>query len=153
MMQLRDATPADVEYVAAHLRAADVVELRATGLPDPAEAVRESARISTWTRAAVVGDDVAAVYGVTPTAAPGVASPWMLGTDAIHRVGREFLRASVGEVERMMGDNLLLFNRVHVDNTVSLAWLRWLGFTISDKPAHDNPNFYDFWKANKCATR
>lgn len=143
MIHLREATPEDIAHVGAHMRAADVAELRASGHDNPALAVQQSADNSVWINSVLAGDEVAAVYGVTLTNIEGVASPWMLGTDAIRNVKREFLRASIGEVDRMMAGNRALFNRVHGANAVSIAWLRWLGFTVDDQP---DGEFFQFWK-------
>lgn len=143
-LSIREATFEDVAYVADNLRAADVVEIRMQKL-EPAGAVRNSFRISRWTKVVLVDDKPAVIYGLAPTAMPEMGSPWMVATEAIKAVGYKFLRQSCHERDRMKDEYSVLFNQVHRGNKVSIAWLRWLGFVIDPKPTGPQGQFLNFW--------
>ncbi len=59
-------------------------------------------------------------------------APWLLGTDALERHARDFLRGSLHWVAEMRQRYTLLQNVVDDRNVVSKRWLQWLGFTLSD---------------------
>lgn len=133
------ATPDTVRYIAAHLREADRKELAVTAFGRSVEDVLlESMRISRWATVARVDGLPAIVYGVAPTAERGVGAAWMLATDAINRVRRPFIEVCRGEVDLMQASFPILCNYVHRDNRVAIAWLEWLGFKVSNKPAGPN---------------
>lgn len=141
---VREATKEDVDYIADHLREADVIELRAAQYTDPAAAVRTGWGWSDWTNAVLVDDAPAILYGVAPTGKRGQGSPWMLATDGIHAIQRKFLIGSRGEVDRMRARYSVLINQVHRGNTLSIKWLKWLGFTLYPEPAGPNGQFFTF---------
>jgi hypothetical protein len=146
MIELRPATMEDVAYVAYHLREADRIEL-ALAQPDPPDvAVIEGIAYSEWTSVFCVNGVPAVVYGVSKTGIDGCGSPWMVATDQIKSVSRGFLRASIAEVDRMQRGFGLLVNQVHRANDISIAWLKWLGFTVETEPAGPMNEFYNFWR-------
>ena len=77
-----------------------------------------------------------------------VGLPWLLGTDAIRAVQREFLRQSRSWVRRMHRDFERLENHVHAANKLSIRWLRWCGFVVEDKTPLllNGEAFYKFWR-------
>jgi hypothetical protein len=141
---IRDATQADVDHVATHLRAADVVELRAAGHADPAERVRQGWKAADWTKAVLVDGVPAILYGVAPTTIKGCGSPWMLATNGIYAIKQEFILGSVVEVDRMRQAYRVLINMIHHKNAVSLRWLKWLGFKINPEPTGPGGQFFIF---------
>ena len=141
---VRDAIQTDVDHVAANLRDADLVELRAAGFDDPAGEVRRGWVGSDWTRSVLIDGVPAILYGVAPTGLQGCGSPWMLATDGIRAITRQFLLGSRGEVERMREAYCFLVNQVHRGNALSIRWLRWLGFTIDPEPAGRDGQFFTF---------
>jgi hypothetical protein len=141
---VRDATQADVDHVAHQLREADLIELRAAGFADPAGEVRRGWTGSDWTKAVLLDDVPAILYGVAPTGLQGCGSPWMLATDGVSAIRRKFLLGSFAEVVRMRESYTFLVNRVHRGNAISIKWLKWLGFTIDPEPAGPNGQFFTF---------
>jgi hypothetical protein len=137
------ATPDDAAFIAAHLRAADRVELAVT---DPGKDVgailAESVRDSRWSTVVRVDGVPAIVYGVAPTEVPHVGSPWMLATDDLLRIRAFFLRHCRTEVAVMHASFVALYNRVHRDNVHAIRWLEYCGFTVR---RGDGPLF-DFYK-------
>ncbi len=62
----------------------------------------------------------------------GVGAPWLLGTDAVEKHGPAFLRRSRNFRDQLLTRYSVLRNFVDDRNTVSIRWLRWLGFTLLD---------------------
>lgn len=127
-------TLVDVQHVLKNLRASDREELALVGL-DPALSVPAGWNASVYRRIVRCCDEPVAVFGVAPSPLGGGAgAPWMVATPRISEVSREFLIASVSEVETMRHGWTVLKNAVHGGNEVSVRWLRWLGFAIDETP-------------------
>ena len=90
------------------------------------------------------------MWGVSRTGSilSTTATPWLLGTDAIRLVARDFLRHSRGYVYEMQRGFERLENYVHAENVLSRRWLIWCGFTIEmNAPVFFNGEvFYPFWR-------
>lgn len=140
--------PDAVEYIADHLRAPDRVELAITspGLT-MREILAQSVVESRWTIVACVDGVPAILYGVAPTPERYVGTAWMLATDDVRKVRREFLSRCKDEVRLMQQKFAVLTNQVHRENTLSIRWLEWLGFTIDrERPVGPNGELFVFWK-------
>lgn len=146
-----------VEFIAERLRAADVAELAITHPGQaPGDVLRDAIDSARWAIVAEVDGRPAIVYGVTPTPDPRVGSAWMLATDDLRRVSREFIARCRAEVRLMEQTFLVLFNEVHRENKLALRWLEWLGFTVDrERPTGPNGELFVFWKgeAIRCAAR
>ena len=55
-------------------------------------------------------------------------SPWLLGSDKLPETKKVMLPVSARWVEEMNTSHPLLLNYVHAENTVSIKWLKSLGF-------------------------
>ena len=76
-----------------------------------------------------------AMFGVAATHVPTVGCVWMLGTDRIRFVKRDFIRNSKAWVDELMGDYRCLVNLVSSSNKISMRWLKWLGADfLREKP-------------------
>lgn len=137
-MRLARATRERAEFVAAHLRKQDELEVRFSHGVDGRQAVMESWACSSLCRC-ILGDDGRPVglCGLTPTEVGHLV--WLLGTDELlgtpgHR--RQFLRGGRAWVDgilsdlRQGGSPALLENWVFAKNVDSIRWLRHLGFEI-----------------------
>ena len=72
-------------------------------------------------------DDVICVFGVTKTHVDTVGCVWMLGTDRVRSIKREFIR-NCKEWEAELGaDYRCLINVVSTSNKISMRWLKWMG--------------------------
>ncbi len=144
------ATPFHAAFVGQHLRDADDAELRATCRPGQTneQIVLEAIRYSRWANAVEVEGEIALVYGVTPSQLIRAGTPWMLSTDVILKIKREFIKECRAEVELMHAAFPFLFNRVHMKNEVSINWLKWLGFKVVETPVGPNADLYYFWRGN-----
>lgn len=130
--KIEHATKADLDFVLAHMRQADVDEVYATVGTGPVHALagvekQEDCYIGKW------DEEPVAVMGVVPRSLiTGGGTIWMLGTDGINRHKIAFLKHGRRWVESMLQKYGELSNYVDARNTVSINWLKWLGFKIED---------------------
>ena len=129
----RPPTDGDITDLAANLRQQDVAELEALGFTDMLHVVRHCVLLSEWCLSARVGGDLTCIFGVSPEGAP-----WMLGTDLVKAHRRNLAREAPRYIRKMLKGHPRLINRVHAANTVAVAWLRGVGFTLH--PATPEPN-------------
>lgn len=134
MISYRNATPRDLEYIAANLRPADRRELHAAYGEDVAGAMSGSVERSTICRVALLAGNPITIFGVNPSRDAGVGHPWMVGTPEMEKYARHLLVDGKAFVDAAMYRFNVLFNYVHADNLKSIRWLKRLGFTIR-KPA------------------
>lgn len=136
---IRDASIHDVVLLARNLRPADQRELEAYGHGDkPHLALTDSASRSTHCWAGFAGNDLLAVFGVAEME-PGVGSPWMMGTPALDDHARALAKATPLYIARMLASFPHLVNFVHVENDVSIRWLKRVGFTVHPPQPYGAP--------------
>ena len=130
-MEYVSATPEHAAYIAARLRAADREEVRAShGIP-PELALQVSLRASTTAVCGLVDGEPAGIFGVVNVdTLQGVGAPWMLGTDKVDSLAREWLREAPQWLALLSDGYLLLRNWVDARNVKSIRWLRRLGFDV-----------------------
>lgn len=143
---IQRAEIADVLWVAAHLRQADRVELGTDNADEIDLVLYRAWALSTWCNVVLVDGIPAIVYGVCPGASLVEGSVWMLATERLRHVRREFVERCRAEVDRMLATFPYIHNHVHAGNTRALHWLRWLGFTIDPEPTGRDNQFLHFWK-------
>lgn len=133
VVEVRAPQPGDAVRVAQQLRAADRLELQAAGLTGPREwrdAIEEGIAHSPLCWTATVNRTPAAVFGCRPLPELGVAAPWFLGTDAVLRQRRAFVRLAPAYIDSMLATYPLLRNAAHAENREALRWLRAAGFEL-----------------------
>lgn len=143
------ATEALVRQMFGKMRHADELEVLAvTGAPVE-NSLWNGFRFSEKCWVAIDDETPVACFGVKRG---GLVSdtgvPWLLGTDGILNVQREFVRQSRSYVQQMMEGLRRLENWVDARNTVSIKWLRWCGFTVEALPRPYGLNgerFHRFW--------
>lgn len=146
-IEISPALGEDVRHVAHHLRDADFIELALSRADaTPFETVLESAAGSDWCEALRVDGRAIVLYGLYPSQMRGSGVPWMVATQDIHRIERDFVRRCRPVVGRMLDAYPYLYNQVHCDNETSIRWLRWLGFSIDDAPSGPGGAFFYFWR-------
>ena len=130
--------------IAPYLRLADIREHKAmSDLPIDAVLAFSIAH-SERGFAVELHDRIAAIFGVND----GVV--WLVGTDEIAKHPVMFYRLSKKIFQRLSDGYDKLFNFVDNRNTLSLRWLKWLGFKI--EPAQKiNNGFFHFahWEREK----
>lgn len=136
-VNVRDLADGDVEHVAAHMRAADVAEVRACGHA-PLEALRFSVDRSAMSWAATVRGRPVAVFGVAPLGSvlDSRGAPWLLGTDDVPRNARALARLARFYTREMLDAFPHLVNSVHSRNVAAVAWLAHMGFRLGVTYTH-----------------
>lgn len=138
------ATWEHVGVVAAAMRAADVAEVWASSRSTPYEALKHGMDTSSLVWTGTIDDEPICIFGVAPLSLlGGIGVPWLLGTDAVERHQRIFLRHCRPVVADMLSVYNHLVNFVDERNTVSQRWLRWLGFAL-DEPEPFGPDGLPF---------
>jgi hypothetical protein len=128
-VEIRPATLDDARTLV--LRRADRAEIEALTGRDPRAVLIESVERSASAWAGLADGELVCLFGVVPMSLAGVTGiPWLLGSDAVAAYGRQFLRCNRAWLGEMLRDFPLLTNVVDARNTVSIRWLRWLGFTL-----------------------
>lgn len=146
---IRKSVPADVEFLAPRLRAADVAELKASGAGCAAFALKQGLKISEvcYTGLDPETGEPAVMFGVVRTIArKGYNTLWLLGTDAVERHGRLFARRSKRLLPLILGRYHRVGNYVDTRNTFSLNWLLWLGFRVAHTTRTNTAAFVLFLK-------
>jgi hypothetical protein len=129
LVEIRPATVEDA--LALVLRQADREEVEALTGRDAREALVESVVRSAAAWAGLANGELVCLFGVVPVSLVGVTGiPWLLGSDAVTRYGRPFLRRNRAYLREMLREFPVLRNVVDARNTVSIRWLEWLGFTL-----------------------
>lgn len=151
-MALGGGCPTVARVVYAESAGVVLTDVEAWHIEDLAPRMREADRLEIWASSHALPHDglVAAVsrsrekwavekngrciclFGVVPmNLLTGVGSPWLLGSEDLHVIKIPFLRHSRPIIESMLERYEILSNHVHISNTLSLAWLAWLKFTIA----------------------
>jgi len=129
LVEIRPATVEDAPALV--LRQADREEVEALTGRDAREALVESVVRSAAAWAGLANGELVCLFGVVPVSLVGVTGiPWLLGSDAVTRYGRPFLRRNRAYLREMLREFPVLRNVVDARNTVSIRWLEWLGFTL-----------------------
>lgn len=129
------------------LRQADRDEMEACSPMNPMLQLGYSIALSSPGYAILKDGQVEVVFGATGSA-NGAGVPWLLATPEVERHPITFLRASRGFIDEMKERYNRLENWVHVQNKLSMRWLRWAGFEF-DKPDSSRPDFIRFFWEGK----
>ena len=137
---LRPARPEDGPAMARLLRPSDRAELLAVS-PDPRLGHRLSRAVAA-SRAAwllVRHGEPLCLFGLAATQAPGVGSPWLVGSPAMDRETVALARLSRVVVARFNQLFPVLVNLVDARNRRALRWAAWAGFTVAARPQPYGP--------------
>lgn len=130
------ATKEDIALVVSLLRDNEAREYAAAGFDTDmlSQALEELDRGPVW-YAALDGEPIA-IYGVRRKTLLGeVGTPWMMPTELMmtRKVMRAMAKYGQVEVRRVSAGFKHLLGVKIADDAVSIRWLRWLGFTVSDE--------------------
>lgn len=118
------------------MRQADRDEVAASHGITPAKALALSLRKSSRAWTIIADGRPIAMFGVGDVnILAGVGSPWLLGTDDVRRIMIPFLRGGGYWVGQLLEGYSVLRNCVDDRNTLSIRWLRWLGFKMGEPVA------------------
>ncbi|WP_339084245.1 phage protein Gp13 family protein [Hyphomicrobium sp. ghe19] len=143
--QIVPARPAHIRTIARRMREADRLEVHAASGKTPGQALAFSLRKSSVAWTWLVDGRPEAMFGVGDlNILAGVGAPWLLGTDVVLAHQMEFLRRSREWRNQLLQRYSTLTNFVDVRNEVSVRWLRWLGFKLSEPITYRGHDFYVF---------
>ena len=132
-IEIREVEDGDVAVLVRNMRKHDVQEVNAATRMGVRNAVETSLNLSTYAKTGLVNDELVCMWGVCPISLiSSSGSPWMLGTDLIEKKQRIFLRRSKPWLEDIKKDYKTLENHVDERNTLSVRWLKWLGFEMNE---------------------
>ena len=149
---IRPATYEDCLALAPNLRQEDKDEVWESHGHLPEEALILSFEASPNAQVGTINGEIVCMFGVAPTDDPNSGSAWMLASDLIQDVSREFLKRNKEVLNDMSAGYRFLFNYAWSKNTTHLRWLKWLGFTIDKDPIPLGSNgelFHAFYKFNE----
>lgn len=129
--QIVPATAEHIEAIIPLVRQADIDEFLAANGWSPRRVLETGLRTSTFCCAGLINGEVVTVFGVAPASMIGGSGiPWLVGSDALEKYQRTFLRRCGKVVNAMLTVYPYLENYVDARNHVAKAWLHWLGFTL-----------------------
>lgn len=133
-------------HVAENLREQDRAEVEASSGMDPKASVALSILMSSRAFAVLDREGVpVCLFGVAPHPLPGVGVAWLLGTDGLLKEALPIARGSRQYLAELHQEFPLLWNYVDERNTLSIRWLRWMGFeALSAKEAVSGHRFRIF---------
>ena len=147
----RPARFEDCAEIAPFMRSQDEKEVMYSSGFSPLDALTQSYRASQVCNSIIHKDgSVVGMFGVCDSSV--IASPWLLGTDKIIETKKEFVPQAIEWVNDMSKLYPILTNYVHVDNTVSLIWLKSLGFEfikLEKEYGVGKKPFYQFVRISK----
>lgn len=135
LAEVRKATKSDVEDLDGRLRAADLLELKAHKVK-ACDALTGGLASSTPCYAIEHEGRCIGLFGASAAPDyPGVGHVWLLGSDEIGDIGRQFLRESRKWLKEISSPYDLVCNVVHEDNELHIKWLKFLGFKFLRREA------------------
>ncbi len=129
-----------MEYLAENLRKLDEEEVLALGV-DVLSTLEESAHYSETVYVIDVSGKPAGILGAA-TYRDGKWALWMLGTDEITQLSRQFLRYSKPMIRRLFDETgaQQFFNYTYAKNKLHHRWLEWCGADLGTIPQHIGPH-------------
>ncbi len=147
-ISIEPATLAHADYIGMHMRQSDAVEVMASHGHNPVEACRHAMMVSDHVFAGMADGVPFYLFGMREgTVLNHTGYIWGLGTDELLHHAKSFWPASRNFVAYCRGHVDRLENFVHIDNHVSIAWLRRLGFRFDDPAPYGvaGDNFLRFY--------
>lgn len=130
-LTVEPATEAHAAQLAAHIRPEDAAEMMASHGIEPLAGVQMALRTSTTAKVILDGERVLALFGTAPVdATEGVASVWLLATNAVKSLPLAFFRVCREELPRLAAASVVLANMVLASNKRALRLVQALGFDV-----------------------
>ncbi|MDR2488772.1 MAG: hypothetical protein LBD42_04695 [Desulfovibrio sp.] len=144
------ALPEHIPAIAARMREEDRREVWASHRHTPGQALENGLARSELAWTCFVHGKPAFMWGAARQGSliSRTGAPWLLGTEGIYMVRREFLKQSRAYVELMQKRFPRLENFVHAENRLSIRWLQWCGFVLDDIPELINDEDFFMFRRN-----
>lgn len=118
---------------------------------DPCRHTVDILRTSVCAFAGLIDGRCFCLFGVTPDSLTATSGePWLLTSSDIRCAKIAFGKASRGYIPYLRNRFTHLHGFVYEHNAVSIKWLRWLGYSLSEAPvaATNGRRYYKFdWSA------
>ena len=139
--------PEHVEPIARRMRFTDAMEVYFSGRHTPSSALSGSRQVGE-SRTALMDGVPFLMFGVSSFLMSDFGRPWMLATNDIQKVTRQFIRECAFHLDEVSQGIQRMENHVYARNEVSIRWLQWLGFQIEDARPYGpfGQPFRRFWK-------
>lgn len=128
---VREAKLTDIAYLADNIRECDKQEVFAMSGITPEQAFLDGYSHSDTPYVVEWQGKAIAMFGVSGDKNK-VGIPWMLATNGIKGIRKQFIRGCKPYVEAMHTEYPVLTNYVWAENSLHIAWLQWLGFKFAD---------------------
>lgn len=129
---IRKPTEEDVEYLIEHVRPEDMAEIDALDGSTVRSSLEEIPDLFNCSQVWEVEGKPVAIFGITPMNGPMSAGViWLLATTEFHKYTTKFARHCREVFEQMINGYSYVFNYIHTENTISIEWLKWLGFEVN----------------------
>lgn len=130
MVSIRPAIIDDVYALCNRLRKQDTDEVMALVGLDNKTALELAFNESDKVFIGEINGLVVCMFGVSKINNGG--SPWLLGSDEVNTIPITFIRESRKYINDFVLEYGYLENYVDARNTLSIQWLKWLGFKIEE---------------------
>lgn len=154
MIEVVKARASHLRPIAARMRKADRDEVAASSGMTPLAALSFSYRNSRDAYVVLIDGRPEMIFGVGDiNLLGGVGAPWLLGTNAVWRIRKEFIAQSRRWLRQLFSHYTLLQNVVDCRNRKSIRWLGWLGFRFT-KPFNVNGHPFMLFemRADECVS-
>lgn len=130
--QIVAARPEHAHRMAPRMRAAEVMEIRASHDMEPATMLLSEVEKSSIAWAWVVGDEVGCMFGIVDAGSflSQESYPWMLTTDLVEKHWRFFARSCRELLPEVLSRHSRLSGMVDARYALSVRWLSWMGARI-----------------------
>lgn len=136
MICIEKSTPNHAFELAFNMRSQDMIECALSGktplesLITPFRYKRDGVQIYSL----LDNNEVIAMFGaVSAVNKPNHASVWLLGSKKIKKYDYWIIKRTKKWVDYVSSKYKFVYNVIPKDNLVTIKWLKWIGFTFSDK--------------------
>lgn len=126
-----DFTENDVSFIAQNMRKDDVRELSVLGT-EPLTGLNDSVKMSNEGCFLIKNDDEpVALFGfASPSVLSSKAAVWMLSTENVRKIAKHLVLSTKSELDDRSKSFKSIYNFVHVENKLTIKWLKIVGFTF-----------------------
>lgn len=143
------ATQAHGKHIAENMREVDIKEVMIINNMLPEEAMRLSIQNSEVSWCCLIDNEPSFAWGVcnTGTMMSRVGCPWLLATERVKLVTRQFIKSCHYYVGKMQDRFEYMENFILKENKIAIRWLKWCGFSFGERPIiKDDNEILRFWR-------
>lgn len=130
------------QLICTGLRRADELEVLRAGAKTVEDGLLDSFHLSLVRYAVLIDGKCCGLFGVCPDnlLLAKTGKPWLLASPELEKHWRRFAIVSKAKAQILFEQWDILYNWVDVENTVSIRWLRWIGFEVANTTTPYGPN-------------